>query len=373
MSLKKLGYLLFGLFSLFYRLFPMNRHKAVFYMIHNDYKCGNLKYLYEELKKERPDDFFVFVSKSDFYKDKIRGFLYFYFILSFHFMTAGEIYLNDNFLPLAFIPLKKGVKVVQLWHGIGAFKRFGLSTEKNEEVRKLVIKGNKKVTHLFISSKEVLLFYEEAFQVSRERIYPAGLPVLDFYFDEEKKKKARENFFAQFVNLKNKKILLYTPTFRNTMEENKALLEFFSAQRLKEKLGDEWVILMRLHPALSGSNIISDLSEVVYDVSDYKDIKELYEVSNILVNDYSSTVIEFSLLGKPVIFFAPDLEKYDRGFYRDYKETVPGKIVRDTEELVRVIKEGEFDIEKMRRFLELHYDYYDSNNCKRIREILIKE
>ena len=361
MNKKRLGYIIFGICSLIYRLFPLNQRKIVFYMIHNDYKCGNLKFMYDTLSAIYSDNTYIFISKDDLFckKNKLKGFLYFYFILSFHLMTAGEIYLNDNFLPLAYMPLRKSVKVIQFWHGIGALKRFGLSSERN-----------KKITHLFVSGRAVIPYYEEAFQVSRDKIFPVGLPVLDFYFDEELKNSARKNFYCCFENLKNKKILLYTPTFRKTMAENEALLKVFSVKELKKNLGKEWAILLRLHPTIADCGIIKNLPNDVYDVSLYKDVKELYEVSDILVNDYSSTVVEFSLLRKPVICFVPDFEKYDRGFYIDYKENAVGEIVENFNELVNAIRMGKLYDNKINKFLKLHYDYFDSNNCKRILDIL---
>lgn len=371
MNQKKIGYLLFGLISSFYRLFPINRRKNVFYMIHNDHKCGNLKFMLEALKKERQENVFIFVSKRDLFgKQKIFGIFYFYFILNFHLMTASEVYLNDNFLPLAYMPFRKKTKVIQLWHGIGAFKRFGLSTETDPVTRKAVITGNKKLTHLFISGSSVLPFYEEAFQVSRDKIYPVGLPVLDFYFDEDLRKKARENFYGQFPFLKHKKLLLFTPTFRKTMRENQELMEAVSIHKLKKLLGEEWAILLRLHPTISESGIIGNLPPFVYDVSTYPDVKELYEVSTCLVNDYSSTVVEYALLRKPILFFAPDLEKYDRGFYRDYLSHAPGEILTEVEDLAKAVLREKADLKKIEDFLSLHYDYFDSNNCKRILEVL---
>lgn len=371
MNKKKIGYALFGLLSFCYRLFPVNPKKRVFYMIHNDYKCGNLRYLYEAFLRKEPNHAYIFVSKVDlFQRKKGWGILYFYFVLNFHMMTAREIYLNDNFLPLAFMPIRKRTKVVQLWHGVGALKKFSLSSEKNPEVRKMVMDGNARVSHLFVSGKAVIPFYEEAFQISRNRIFPVGLPVIDFYFNENIRKEARKTFYSRYEELKNKKILLYTPTFRKTMEENKELLEAFSIHNLKEGLGEQWAILMRLHPSISESEILPLLPEGVYDVSAYKDVKDLYEVSDCLVNDYSSTVVEYSLLKKPIFLFAPDLEKYDRGFYRDYIKNSPGEIVKDYESLLIAVRNQEPDLEKIEHFLSLHYDYFDSRNCERILNVL---
>lgn len=61
-------------------------------------------------------------------------------------------------------------------------------------------------------------------------------------------------------------------------------------------------------------------------------------VADCLVTDYSSTVVEYVLLDKPIILFAYDLDKYDRGFYRDYRSTVPGDIAYSTEELLQLLQ-----------------------------------
>ena len=64
-------------------------------------------------------------------------------------------------------------------------------------------------------------------------------------------------------------------------------------------------------------------------MSDHPDINELLHVADVLVTDYSSVIFEYALLGRPMVFFAPDLEAYEgeRGFYFDYRSGVPGPVV----------------------------------------------
>lgn len=350
-------------------------------MIHNSRFSGNLRFVYEEMKKREENFQFVIVSKKQLFSvsgnklkrllGKLKGGFYFYFVLNYHLATAEYVFLNDNFLPLAYMKVSPKTKIVQLWHGVGAFKRFGLTTEGNPKVRHWVEKGNRQVSQLFVSSRQIIPYYAEAMGIPEEKIFATGIPVTDYYFDEEKKKEGRKHFYEQYPFLAGKKLLLYTPTFRATEEENKAIWEHFDCRRIKEGLGDDWAVLVRRHPQISMPE--EKLSEGCYDVTGYGDIKELYLAASVLVNDYSSTVVEYALLKKPIVLFAYDLEAYDRGFYRDYRENAPGEIVTELSELIRAVKEEKTDEERLSHFLSLQYDRMDDKASKRVVDKVLED
>jgi len=102
-------------------------------------------------------------------------------------------------------------------------------------------------------------------------------------------------------------------------------------------------------------------------------VKELYLVSDILITDYSSAVVEYALLNKSMIFYAYDLEQYDRGFYDDYEEMVPGAIAKNMEELITAIHtSGNYvNVEKREKFLARHYDYLDGQSTKRVADVIL--
>ena len=75
----------------------------------------------------------------------------------------------------------------------------------------------------------------------------------------------------------------------------------------------------------------------VVDVSFYRDVRELYLAADVLVTDYSSVMFDFALTGKPIVYYAYDLDRFRdeiRGFYFDLVPQAPGPVVQTEDELV---------------------------------------
>ncbi len=370
--MKKIGYMFFAIFFNLFRILPIQKKKIVLFNGHNHALSGNLLEIALALQGREPRYRILSYAKKDLFLGglprKIRGMFRFFVVLPYHMATAACVFLNDNFLPLGYCYPSRKAKIVQLWHGAGAFKKFGLSTEKNEKVRKQVIQANSRITHLFVTSKQIVPYYEEAFGIPGDRIYAEGVPITDVYFGERKRQREREQFYLVYPELRGKKILLYTPTFRKTAEENKKLLEHFSVQKIHQVLGKDWVILIKMHPKYPVGNIIEN--SFCYNMTDYPQVTDLYFVSDLLVTDYSSTIVEYVLLDKPVILYAFDLEKYDRGFYRDYEDTVPGPVAHNEKEFLEILANNTKENQKRQTFAKIQYDYIDNRSTERILSVL---
>jgi CDP-ribitol ribitolphosphotransferase len=97
-------------------------------------------------------------------------------------------------------------------------------------------------------------------------------------------------------------------------------------------------------------------------------------VSDVLVTDYSSSIYEFALLGRPIVLFAPDHDRYvaERGFYfDDYVAGVPGPVVESTEQLGEVLARGEYDLERVRAFAAESFDVADGTATQRFVEQVV--
>jgi CDP-ribitol ribitolphosphotransferase len=90
-------------------------------------------------------------------------------------------------------------------------------------------------------------------------------------------------------------------------------------------------------------------------------------VSDVLVTDYSSAIYEYSLLGRPMAFLAPDLDDYEgeRGFYFDYRSGVPGPVFETTAQLAAWLRAADFDLDRVARFRDASFDVADGRSTAR--------
>ena len=125
--------------------------------------------------------------------------------------------------------------------------------------------------------------------------------------------------------------ILYAPTWRDSRSFELRL----DAAALGSRLGDGHALLLRTHPnARVGSR--DGLGRWAIDVSGEQDIRDLYLAADVLVTDYSSSMFDFAVTRKPMLFFTYDLAEYrdvTRGFYFDFEDEAPGPLLATTEQL----------------------------------------
>lgn len=178
------------------------------------------------------------------------------------------------------------------------------------------------------------------------------------------------------------KTVLYAPTFRDDQSVGGGRFSFelpFSLAEFHDRLGDDVVLILRMHVLVAGKiDIPEELREHVVDASSYPDIQELYLASDLLVTDYSSVFFDYSLLRRPMVFFAYDLERYSeslRGFYLDYEATAPGRIETTQEGFLDAVesglREGVADEDRLDEFVRTYNPHDDGHATERAVEIVL--
>lgn len=295
--------------------------------------------------------------------------------------TAKYVFLNEASNVFSSLPIREETVVTQLWHGCGAFKKFGMSTADLifGENRRNMLKYpfNKNYTHVTVSSPEVAWAYEEAMNIPKESgiIKALGSSRTDVFYDDIFIRKAYQKLHNLMPETKGKKVILFAPTFRGRVAEA-ASPDCFDVAMFAENLSDEYVLLFKHHPLVRvRPEIPEEYKDFARDFTDTMGIDELLCVSDICISDYSSLVFEYSLFEKPLIFYAYDLDEYFdwRGFYYDYHELAPGPIVTTNEEMIDYIKniDTRFERDKIVAFREKFMSSCDGKATKRILETMM--
>ena len=272
------------------------------------------------------------------------------------FARCGTVFLTESYLPAYAVKPREGTNVVQLWHGSGAFKKWGYSTlDKSFGASNDRFPMHNCYTLVPVSSAEVIPHYAEAFRCDPSIIKPLGVPRTDELFTPSS---AKEELLAAHPELAGKTLVLYAPTFRGNNIVDAAGFEVPFIDN------PDVALLIRLHPFLRHKTI--DCKGVYLDTSDY-DTDFCLQAADILVTDYSSIIFEYSLLEKPMVFYAPDLEEYreNRDFYYNYEDFVPGPIVKSEAELGAALK-GPFDLSKVAAFRQKYMTACDGHCTERI-------
>lgn len=359
------------------RKFPQKNNKITLLTNKNHSFEANLEYIAKELDNRNDSGKnyeYKFIPKDSLSFANIRD-----------FASSKYVFLVDNFFPLAFMNVE-GMKWVQLWHGTGLFKKFGYDL-LNDEDKKIMEMFAPKIDLVSVSSENVADIYARNFYVDKSKVKPFGVPRNDFYDEEHLSddylSNLRESFEKDYPQLKGKKLVLYAPTFREDPKNN-AVFAYFDVEKFLNELGDEYALAIRLHPNYKRfcdeeHNI--DLEDLTnrYDIinfTGFKDEQKLLILADILVADYSSIMVDYTILKKPAILFDYDLEDYlykERGFYFDYEEMVPGRIVYNIDELIEAIKEEDFRLEKMDEFLKFQFGEFKPNSSKLILDYILED
>lgn len=346
----KLSYILFG-------LLPVSKRKISIASDSRNDLSGNLYFVYEELYKRKLNlNIKLILNKRIDNKKTIFNLI----STAYHFATS-KIILLDDFYPLIYpLHIRRNSDLIQVWHAAGAFKTFGFSRTGRPGGPSPKSINHRNYTKATVSSEGVREHYAEGFGIPVDRVYPTGVPRSDIFFDEEYKKHVRETLYNKFPFLKGKKVILFAPTFRGNGQAS-AYFPFhvLDFKKIYENLGDEYVFLFKIHPFVNNTLTIPyEYADFFYDLSSFREINDLLLVTDILITDYSSVCFEFALLNKPMLFFGFDVEEYvrTRDFYYNFFDFIPGPLVKTTEEIVDVIKNEEFQMEKIKPFVDYFFN-----------------
>jgi CDP-glycerol glycerophosphotransferase len=345
------------------------------------YSC-NPRAIFEELRRREPDLEFVWTSADGQFpppegaRTVLKGSREHYAALA----RARVIVANSRMVP--WYRKRDGQTYLQTWHGT-PLKTLGFDLTTLTEYRG---KGWEEIT-LDVAQWDILIspnpyttrIMRGAYRYEGE-IWELGYPRNDLL----KAPDAEERGAAVRAALgiaSDKRVVLYAPTWRDDLIIGggpRWVYELaLDVKKARAALGRDHVLLLRAHHFMATNRAWLGGDGFVMDVSAYPDIADLYLAADVLITDYSSAMFDFAVTGKPMLFFAYDLERYRdevRGFYLDLEAEAPGPVVRTADEVIDALRAGANDAyaDAYAAFVKTYCPYDDGFASTRVIERILR-
>ncbi len=352
---------------------PRKNH-VLFMTETRDHIDGNLKAVYDEVMREGLDKEYKI---SVYAKNDVKNGLGVAGLIRLRRLISDQdIIFVDDFVPVfTYLDPPEGARLVQLWHAAVGFKSVGYSRFGKEGSPHPVWSCHRKYTDVYVPHEKLRDVYREVFGIEKDAFKVAGSPRLDGFLDEDRIEDAKKRILERYPFIENKRVIMFAPTYRGAGERDayydESRLDLGRWAELCRNGEKSSVILIKMHPFIEKKvDIPEEYRDVIYDVSDYPDINELYYLTDVLITDYSSDYFEFALMRKPILFYGYDLDTYQllRGVHQDIRENAPGKVCETFSGLCEAIEREDFDIEKTERFADEYGPVLEQQASKEIIE-----
>lgn len=281
--------------------------------------------------------------------------------------AKAKYWVSNARLPL-YLNKKENQVYIQTWHGTplkrlaNDMKVVRIPGTTTANYKKNFYSEASRWDYLVSPNRYSTNIFKTAFWMDEARIWEIGYPRNDVLVTRQNDTDYL-NQIKRDLNLpEDKKVIMYAPTWRDDEFVKKGQYLFdlkINLANLQKQIGDDYVILLRMHYLITNALDLNGYEDFAIDVSNYNDISELYLISDALITDYSSVMFDYGILKRPQFFFAYDIEKYDkglRGFYMDYMNDLPGEIITDefklAEELKHIDKHKERYKDKIEKFYQ---------------------
>lgn len=364
--LKCVLYTLKGLMSFIYffiKLFPIKTNKVLMISRQSNEPSIDFKILSEELLKTDSNIQIKILCKK-IPKKFVKKVGYCFYIIKcmYHIATSNVCIVEGYVIPIGALKHKKELIIVQIWHALGAIKKFGKQVLNQKEGSSSVVANimgmHKNYTFVTCASNATKEFYAEAFGIQKEKIYVLGMPRIDYLLGKDNKINENvEKLLKEYPKLKEKKNILYVPTFR---KGKSTLVE----EIIKNVDETKYNLIIRLHP------LEKTLIDSKYIVDKKYSTFELLKIADYVITDYSAIAFEAAVVNKPIFFYLYDLKDYEenRGLNVKLNKEMQQVTSSNIKDIISIIEQEKYPYEEYKKFKQKYIETLDTNNSKRIIE-----
>lgn len=260
--------------------------------------------LYEELKQNNIET--VVLTKT--LKKTLAGVVSYcvqMIVQMYHIATSKVVVIDGYCILVSILPKKHGQKVIQMWHALGAIKKFGWQSIDNPDGHSKEVSEamhmHKNYDYVFAPGTVTGKFFAEAFRTPEEKIVYYGLPRIDFIriVDEKKYEEIKKDYpvIADKVNV------LYVPTFRKNAElDLEKLVESFDFRKYN--------LIVKKHFLDKGDYSWAEKAGAIVDMK-YSSVEWL-RICEKVITDYSAMAFEAAILERDLYIYQPDVNAYEQ-------------------------------------------------------------
>ena len=355
-------------------LLPINKSKIILSSYcGNDYS-DNPKYIANELLRRNTNVEIIWAIREEirptFIPEGVKPCIIGTPEYVFHLLTS-KVWIDN--CRKEFVYKRKNQTYIQTWHGF-AIKRIesDVADKLGSAYVNRAIRDSKAIDLIISEGSYMTNIYKNSFWYSGE-VAEWGSPRYDVILDPNFDKKSIR---ARLSIPDDTKIILYAPTFRaNKSLEPYAIDTKRVIEACEARFGGKFIFMTRLHPNLTRADISLDFGDAI-DASTYPDIQELLAISDVVISDYSSLIVDFALTKRPCFQFATDYPEYrkDRDLYFELNE-LPFAFTQSNDELVSAIEH--FDsaehTKKINAFLESVGMVLDGDSSKKCVDFILEK
>jgi len=347
----------------FFKLFPI-KNKIVFISRQTNKPSLDFRMLKKEINNIDENIKIVFITKKmkKNIKDGMKN-LGNIFLQMYHLATSKVCVIDGYNITISALKHKKQLKVFQIWHSLGAIKKFGyqsLNTKKDKKIAK-VLKMHKNYNYITCSSKNMIKYFSKSFNYSKEKFVPIGLPRIDYLLKYSKIN--RKKIYHKYPKFKNKKVILYAPTFRDN--DNYKINELINTIDLKK-----YILIIKVHP---NTNYKINYQKNVYTCNEFTSL-QLLSIANYVITDYSGISLEAAVMEKPVYLYVYDLKEYSKnpGINIKLKEDLPNYVFENEKELYKKLSTENYDINVIKKYKEKYITNSNGTVTKNLANFIIE-
>lgn len=304
-------------------------------------------------------------------------------------LRAGVGVMTNGFSDLRG-PAIWGAVVVQLWHG-APLKRIGKDRLDpagrvpgilRQMIDRFEVFWNSHYTYVVAGSPLAARRLGSAMSLAPDKVIVVGDPRMDLVGQGEAGPRGVLEAIARKSGLGGRRLFaILAPTWRDGGE---LVIDVDEQVRALVGMHPDLVVFVRSHPHSAEIRALSDMPNVVaLPPDEFPDVTALLAGFDMLLTDYSSIAMDFSVTGRPILLVAPDLDAYtvSPGLYEDYGDFSAGANFASWSEglmELNALCAGSSDL--MRRYIKLsqgmaarYHPFGTEGNAARVASLVIEK